>query len=230
MHPRVGLLFSGGLDSSILAGHLLGLGHQVQPLYVACQLAWEQAELPRARRFLSSLASPRLDELVVLQMPVGDLYGDHWSTTGIGVPDAESPDEAVYLPGRNPLLVLKARMWCQLNGIGLLALGCLRSNPFSDASEEFFREFGTLLNDATDSVVEVVRPLAKLTKRQVMELGRELPLEQTFSCIDPQDGLHCGRCNKCGERRQAFQLVEMDDPTTYATVLTASTTQKVPGR
>jgi 7-cyano-7-deazaguanine synthase len=213
--PQVGLLFSGGLDSSILASHLLTQGCQVQPLYVASQLIWEDAELPYARRFLRAIAGPRLDELVVLEMPARDLYVDHWSVTGIGVPDARSPDEAVYLPGRNPLLVLKARMWCQLNGIGRLAIGCLGGNPFVDASDGFFKSFSALLNRATESVVEVTRPLAKLSKLQVLELGRELPLEYTFSCIDPQEGLHCGRCNKCAERRNAFRLLEMNDPTHY---------------
>ena len=230
MQACVGLLFSGGLDSSIIAGHLLARGNRVQPLYVALQLHWEEAELQSARRFLRAIADPRLEELVVLTMPAGDLYGDHWSITGVGVPDAESRDEAVYLPGRNPLLLLKARMWCQLNGIGRLAIGCLGGNPFADASEKFFADFGKLLDRATDSCVELFRPLAESSKRQVMELGRELPLEYTFSCINPADGLHCGRCNKCAERQAAFRAAEIDDPTRYAPILTTSTTQGVPGR
>jgi len=41
-------------------------------------------------------------------------------------------------------------------------------------------------------------------------------LEHTFSCIDPQDGRHCGHCNKCAERRLAFAALEIDDVTEYA--------------
>jgi 7-cyano-7-deazaguanine synthase len=202
----VGLLYSGGLDSSILLAQLLREGLPVQPIYVASRLAWEAAELPAARRFLHAVATPACRELIVLQMPADDLYGDHWSVTGENVPSADSPDEAVYLPGRNPLLVLKARMWCQLNGIGTLALGSLASNPFGDASEDFLRSFADLLDHATESRVELVRPLAHLTKVQVLELGHDLPLELTFSCIAPVGGLHCGECNKCTERQTAFQL------------------------
>ncbi len=213
--PTIGLLFSGGLDSSIAVGHLLGQGFEVQPIYVASGLVWEEAELPFARKFLAAMATTRLHDLVLLDMTAADLYGDHWSITGIGVPDAESADEAVHLPGRNPLLMLKARMWCQLNGIDRLALGCLGNNPFADASEQFFAEFGRLLDRATDSAVHVFRPLAKFTKRQVMELGRDLPLQHTFSCIDPAEGLHCGRCNKCAERKAAFRTRGRDDPTEY---------------
>ncbi|HEY4761317.1 MAG TPA: 7-cyano-7-deazaguanine synthase, partial [Thermoguttaceae bacterium] len=65
--------------------------------------------------------------------------------------------------------------------------------------------------------VTVLRPFAQFDKRQVMQLGRNLPLELTFSCIAPAGGLHCGRCNKCKERRMAFRLIETEDPTTYAT-------------
>jgi 7-cyano-7-deazaguanine synthase len=48
-----------------------------------------------------------------------------------------------------------------------------------------------------------------------MERGRDLPLDLTFSCIDPKDGRHCGDCNKCDERRQAFAMAGMEDPTPY---------------
>jgi 7-cyano-7-deazaguanine synthase len=41
-------------------------------------------------------------------------------------------------------------------------------------------------------------------------------LELTFSCIDPQEGEHCGRCNKCAERRRAFATSGLVDRTTYA--------------
>ncbi|HEY1784408.1 MAG TPA: 7-cyano-7-deazaguanine synthase, partial [Pirellulales bacterium] len=141
----IGVLFSGGLDSSILVAHLLGNGESVQPLYVAGGLVWEEAELTAARRLLARLAGPRLAPLVVLQLPMADLYGQHWSTDGRQTPDGTTPDEAVYLPGRNPLLLIKSRLWCQLNGVGRLALGTLKHNPFADATAEFFATFASAL-------------------------------------------------------------------------------------
>ena len=53
----------------------------------------------------------------------------------------DTPDDAVYLPGRNPLLLVKAVVWCHLHGIDQLALAPLGSNPFADATDEFFAEF-----------------------------------------------------------------------------------------
>lgn len=213
----IGLLLSGGLDSGILLGHLLAQGRRVRPFYVRSGLCWEAAELESLLQFLKALECERLEKLVLLELPVSDLYTDHWSITGDGVPSAETPDEAVYLPGRNALLVIKALLWCHLHDIGQLALAPLRSNPFPDASDRFFNSFSQAMNTAANGQVETVRPFAQFDKREVMRLGRDLPLELTFSCIAPQNRLHCGTCNKCGERQAAFADAGLVDPTTYAT-------------
>jgi 7-cyano-7-deazaguanine synthase len=64
--------------------------------------------------------------------------------------------------------------------------------------------------------LDVVTPLADLTKAEVLEMGHGLPLEHTFSCIAPVGQHHCGRCNKCAERRKGFADAGIDDPTSYA--------------
>jgi 7-cyano-7-deazaguanine synthase len=212
----IGLLVSGGLDSCILLGHLLGQGRTVQPFYVRCRLAWEDAELAAVRRFLRAVGGAGVRELVELDLPLEDVYGEHWSITGRDVPDATTPDEAVYLPGRNALLTIKPALWCRREGIEELALAVLRSNPFPDATEEFFSRFESALGCATAGQIRIVRPFAGLGKREVMQRGRGLPLELTFSCIAPVDGRHCGACNKCAERQTAFRSAGLADPTPYA--------------
>jgi 7-cyano-7-deazaguanine synthase len=214
-----GLLLSGGLDSCILLGRLLAEGRGVQPFYVRSQLRWEEAELAAVRAFSQAMNSPRLEPLVVLNLPLNDLYGDHWSVSGRGVPGAETPDEAVYLPGRNALLAIKPVLWCAMHGVEELALAVLAANPFSDATAKFFGDFASALHQATGSRVEIMRPFARFDKMQVMRLAGGLPLELTFSCIDPAAGLHCGRCNKCAERQHAFQSIGIMDPTKYAVEL-----------
>lgn len=212
----VAVLFSGGLDSSILLAGLLAQRQTVVPLYVDCELHWQAAELQAARRYLQAVETPELGELVVLKMPLADLYEDHWSLSGRGVPRDTDPDELVYLPGRNPLLLVKADLWCRLHEVHQLALGSLASNPFADSTDEFFLHFEAAMNQAVAGHVQIVRPLAGLDKRQVMRLGREMPLGWTFSCLSPAGCLHCGSCNKCAERQQAFRQAELEDPTTYA--------------
>jgi 7-cyano-7-deazaguanine synthase len=226
----IGMMLSGGLDSSILLGHLLVEGYRVRPFYVRSGLFWEEAELSAAGRFLGrtrerfAAAGP----LVVLDLPLADLYDGHWSLTGMSAPDAASSDDAVYLPGRNALLLLKASLWCQLHGIGQLAIGVLGTNPFADATAGFFNAFEAVVNQCSSSRLTIVRPLAGLTKCQVMERGRGLPLELTFSCIAPVSGMHCGCCNKCAERQAAFRVVAWPDPTPYARSLPGLTADRFP--
>jgi 7-cyano-7-deazaguanine synthase len=214
----VGVMASGGLDSSILAAHLARQGHRVQPFYVESRLVWQRAELRAARRYLRAISRSfgQVEPLVILKLPLAELYENHWSVTGSNAPDAHSADDAVYLPGRNALLLLKAALWCQLRGIEQLALGVLSTNPFADATPAFFDAFEAAINQGGGSQLRVIRPFAGLTKRQVMELGRGLPLDLTFSCIAPVSGLHCGQCSKCGERQGAFRLIDDPDPTVYA--------------
>src|SRR5207253_4987238 len=97
-------------------------------------------------RFLAAVGREGLEELVVLDEPIAEVYGPHWSTRGADVPGAQTADEAVYLPGRNLLLTVKAAVWCRLRGIRTLALGSLGSNPFPDTPPDFFEHLETLLH------------------------------------------------------------------------------------
>jgi 7-cyano-7-deazaguanine synthase len=214
-NSALAVLVSGGLDSAILVGESLGQHAQVHPLYVRQGLLWESAELHYLKRFLEVLGCPVLKPLTVLEMPVVDLYGNHWSITGQNVPSSNTPDEAVFLPGRNILLLAKAILWCHLQGVPNVALAPLESNPFPDATVEFFAGFQNLLNTALVGRVQVLCPFRGLHKKEVMYRGRNLPLDLTFSCIHPVEGQHCGQCNKCAERRRAFAEVGWPDPTDY---------------
>lgn len=210
------VLVSGGLDSAILLGDAVRHWRRVQPLYIRHGLFWEETELRYLQRFLAAIASPALEPLHVLELPVADVYGEHWSITGRQVPDATSADEAVFLPGRNVLLLAKAILWCQLHDYSSVALAPLLSNPFPDATASFFQNFQDTVNQAVAGEVQVLVPFAGLPKLEVMRLGQNLPLALTFSCIAPNDDLHCGACNKCAERRRAFDEAKMQDPTSYA--------------
>ena len=52
-------------------------------------------------------------------------------------------------------------------------------------------------------------------KVQVVARGKKWPLELTLSCLAPRDMQHCGRCNKCAERRKAFAGAGLPDKTVY---------------
>src|SRR4051812_45500797 len=188
---ELAVLTSGGLDSAILLAESLRECTAVHPLYVRNGLYWEPDELRHLRQFLGALPGDRLRPLHVLDLPVADLYGQHWSITGRDVPDGDSPDEAVFLPGRNVLLLSKAILWCHLHSVPAVALAPLESNPFPDATSAFFHAYEQVVNQAVGGSVRVLRPYAGLSKQEVMRRGQSFPLELTFSCIRPMAGQHC---------------------------------------
>jgi 7-cyano-7-deazaguanine synthase len=213
-------VLTGGADSAVLAVELLGSFDRVFPLYIRFGLRWERTEQEGLEAFLKAVARPGLEALRVLDEPMSDVYGEHWSTDGGDVPDADTPDSAVYLPGRNLLLVAKAAAWCSVRGVRSIALGSLASNPFPDSTPEFDRDLEAVLDRAFGSRITLLRPFAELTKSDVLRRGSGLPLWLTFSCLQPVEGRHCGHCNKCAERRMGFRMAGRPDRTLYAAART----------
>lgn len=164
----------------------------------------EKAELFWLRRFLKSIRTSRLQKLKILSLPVADLYGKTWSVTGKNAPGARSKDQAVYLAGRNILFLSKAATFAALNGIGIIEIGVLKGNPFSDSTARFFRKMSEVLSLGLSHRVEVRAPFKKLNKAQVIHRFQHVPFHLTFSCLKPRGTRPCGRCNKCTERHLAF--------------------------
>lgn len=211
------VLTSGGLDSAVLVA-TLARGREVHPLYVRSGLNWERAERTILARYLAALrrGGARIAPLVQVTMPVGALYGRrHWSISGRGVPGTRAAYASNYLPGRNLLLVAIAAVYCERAGIGRIALGLLRGNPFPDATPHFLRDVGAVAGRALGRRLVVRAPFRTLTKEQVIRRGRDLPLALTLSCARPRGLDHCGRCTKCAERRAAFTRAGVPDPSAY---------------
>jgi 7-cyano-7-deazaguanine synthase len=220
----VAVLVGGGIDSTILlallAEHTTAKQTKIYPVFVSFGLAWESAEISYLKNFVAKLKSTTLKEITILKQPMDDIYGKHWSVTGEAVPDRNSEDSAVELPGRNVLLLAKTAVWCSTRNINTIALGILAGNPFSDATIEFFDHLEASLSLALDRSFVILRPFANLKKQEVVKLGEKYPLAFTFSCINPAksesgETVHCGACNKCEERRRGFISAGIIDPTRY---------------
>jgi 7-cyano-7-deazaguanine synthase len=210
------VLVSGGLDSDVLAGQLAGRYRHVYPVYVRQGLAWERAELYWLKRFLKALKNPRIQPLHVLAAPMLDLYAGHWSLGKKPVPGTRTRDAAVYLPGRNLILLVKTAVFCAMHRIPRIALASLGQNPFSDAMPDFFRLWGRALGLGLDAPLTILAPYRQLSKAAVIKKGKRFPLALSFSCLSPRGRRHCGACNKCAERQKAFRQARIPDRTRYA--------------
>jgi 7-cyano-7-deazaguanine synthase len=225
------VLFSGGLDSAVLVADAAAASTgpaagRVVPIYVGVGFAWEEEERAMARRLFSAppLAGA-IEPMVELRFDMRDIFpASHWAVRG-EAPAFDTPDEDVYLHGRNVILHSKAAVYAaasaamaaQADGRWRILLGTLSGNPFPDATPSFLAAMARALSLGLAHPIAIEAPFAALHKADVIRKGVELgvPLELTLSCMQPKDGLHCGRCSKCRERRDGFRDAGVEDRTRY---------------
>jgi 7-cyano-7-deazaguanine synthase len=232
------VLFSGGLDSTVLLAMQVRDVCEVWPVHIRSGLAWEDAEARAIERLMASppfrsgstdgaRQSP-LRPLSTLSVEMRDVYPpSHWAVQG-RPPAFDTPDRDVYLEGRNVILLSKAAAFCARHSLNRITIGPLAGNPFPDATTAFFTSMANALSLGLARPLTIDTPLIAMHKDDVIRLGQELrvPFELTLSCMNPQpapeglsaEGLdfHCGQCSKCRERRDAFRDARIEDPTFYA--------------
>jgi 7-cyano-7-deazaguanine synthase len=217
------VLLSGGLDSAVLLADEASRG-DVQPIYIGAGLAWEAAEREVVARLLASDAlRGRTRPMVALSVDMRDVYAaTHWAVTG-APPAYHTPDEDVYLPGRNVILLAKAGVFCAAAGLNRVVIGTLAHNPFPDATPEFRSAMALTLSLGLAHKLDVDAPYAGMEKAAVIRRGQTLgvPFELTMSCMKPvmrEHVRHCGECSKCRERHDAFVEAKVADLTDYESV------------
>jgi 7-cyano-7-deazaguanine synthase len=223
----ISVLFSGGLDSAVLVAEAAastadsaGQAREtrVVPIYISVGFAWEDEERAMARRlFAAPPFDGAVEPLVELRFDMRDIFpATHWAVRG-EPPAFDTPDEDVYLDGRNVILLSKAAVYMARHDMSRVLIGPLAGNPFPDATPSFFAAMVRALSLGLAHPIAIDAPFAALHKSEVIRKGVELgvPLELTLSCMQPKDGLHCGRCSKCRERRDAFHEAGVADPTAY---------------
>ena len=211
------VLFSAGLDSAVLLARAVTEG-RAHPIYVRAGLAWEAEELAAAATLLGAAPfAGTVEPMVTLTVDMRDVYpAHHWAVRG-EAPAFDTPDQDVYIDGRNVVLLAKASVYLARAGLSRVLIGPLAGNPFPDATPEFFAAMSRALSLGLGAALAIDAPLAAMTKADVIGLGSSLgvPFELTLSCMQPRDGRHCGRCSKCRERRDGFREAGIADPTRY---------------
>src|SRR4029453_12865002 len=128
MSENYSVLFSAGLDSAVLAADALTRG-PVRPIHVSVGFAWEAEERAMAARlFAAPPFAGRIDPLVPLTFDMRDVFpASHWAVRG-EPPAFDTPDEDVYIHGRNVILASKAAVYLSRERIAQLLIGTLAGN------------------------------------------------------------------------------------------------------
>jgi len=185
-------------------------------------------ELEAARRVAAALDVTRH---AVLDIDLA-AFGGSALTAGIDVPkdrplaamDAAIP--VTYVPARNTIFLSFALGWAETLDSTDLFIGAnaIDYSGYPDCRPEFMRAFEAMARLGTKMGTEgraitIHAPLIRMTKRQIVERGRELGVDfsLTRTCYDPNErGDACGRCDACLLRLKGFAEAGLSDPAPYA--------------
>jgi 7-cyano-7-deazaguanine synthase in queuosine biosynthesis len=210
------VMLGGGVESTLLVKQLLRTGQTLTPVHVRCGLWWEDCEALYILRFCAANAGRGLSPLVEIRAACSDVLAGHWGLTGCNIPRVGDAASSLEIPQRNwTLLSTVAAHFPELPELTLV-MGTTADNSYSDGTRQFFDDCERTLTRQTGRPVRVLTPLIHDDKTQVIRQADRETLALSFSCIDPTNDLHCGRCYKCGKRRAAFRKAGVDDPTIYA--------------
>jgi 7-cyano-7-deazaguanine synthase len=153
---------------------------------------------------------------------LGDLLkGSSLTDDSVELPEghyAEESMKATVVPNRNMILLALAGGYALSSGFDTIAYAAHAGDHFiyPDCRPEFAEAMEKALGLADWNDLSLYRPFVDMTKADLVKLGKELesPLGMTWSCYAGMD-IHCGKCGTCVERKEAFELAKVPDPTKY---------------
>ncbi len=214
---RCVLIYSGGLDSTVLLYHLRSAGHELRCLGIDYGQR-HRRELASAAEICRRLnVEYHLTDLSSLRplLATGALTGTE------AVPEGHYTDESMKLtivPNRNMIMLSIAIGWAISLRFDAVAYAAHAGDHtiYPDCRPEFVEALAKAAALCDWRPVRILRPFIDKTKADLVRLGAELgvPFAMTWSCYQGGER-HCGRCGTCTERREAFQLAGVPDPTEY---------------
>lgn len=212
------LVFSGGMDSTVLLYHLLAQGASVSALSVDYGQRHNK-ELACAAHIarLVNIEHRTIDLTAVTQL----LGGSSLTDPNIAVPQGhyeETSMKSTVVPNRNMILLALAAAWAISLTAHSVSYAAHAGDHaiYPDCREEFAAALDQAIQLADWRKITLDRPFVDYSKADIVRLGQDLkvPFESTWSCYEGGER-HCGRCGTCIERREAFQLASVTDPTAY---------------
>lgn len=213
------LIYSGGLDSTILLYQLLADGDDIRALSVDYGQR-HRKEIEAAQAITHNLGVDH--RVAYLSSLRRFLLGSSQTDLAVPVPHGHYTHESMkqtIVPNRNMLMLAVALAWAISLKFDRVAYAAHAGDHaiYPDCREEFASAFNTAALLADWHQVHLARPFIHLTKAQIVTLGQGLkvPMELTWSCYEGQKQ-HCGLCGTCVERREAFREAGVEDRTEYA--------------
>jgi 7-cyano-7-deazaguanine synthase len=212
------VLLSGGMDSVVALHHARREHKIVAALSFDYGAKHNDREIPFAKWQAESCGVPHTT--VPLDF-IGREFSSDLLQKGGEIPKGHYEEETMkktVVPFRNGIMLSIAAGFAESkNASGLVIAAHAGDHAiYPDCREEFLRAMGDAIRLGTYAEVEVLRPFIDRTKADIARRGAELGVDfsRTWSCYVGGE-THCGECGTCVERREAFQLAGLPDPTAY---------------
>ncbi len=215
---NVVVLHSGGMDSTVLLHHLLEEGNAVRGFGVDYGQR-HRRELQAAETLCRRLGVDWQLAAITASEPLFDRSA---LTGPAEIPEGHYTDESMkqtVVPNRNMILLALAIGQAINLGYEAVAYAAHAGDHtiYPDCRPAFADAMANAAGLCDFRPVRLLRPFIDLTKADIVRRGAALgvPFELTWSCYQGGQA-HCGRCGTCVERREAFALAGIPDPTVYS--------------
>jgi 7-cyano-7-deazaguanine synthase len=208
---------SGGIDSSTLL-------HWAMRRYnvVALTFDYGSKHAEREQAAAKEIAALAGAEHILTRLPfVNELFKSDLLQSGGEIPEGHyenSSMKSTVVPFRNGIMLSIAAGFAESVGAATVLYAAHAGDHaiYPDCRPEFLKAMSEAARAGTYMNVKIEDPFVDLHKKDIVLLGHELrvPFEITYSCYKG-GSLHCGRCGTCVERREAFRLAGVHDPTKY---------------
>jgi 7-cyano-7-deazaguanine synthase len=212
-------VFSGGLDSTVMLSSLVREGDEVVALSVDYGQR-HRKELAHAKDIAERLGI--LWQLADISRIACLLAGSSQTSSQIAVPHGHYAEESMkqtVVPNRNMIMLAIATGWAISLRFDRVAYAAHAGDHaiYPDCRPEFVDSLHAPLSLADWRKITLHTPFINMSKAEIVSLGHELGVDfsATWSCYEG-NAVHCGRCGTCFERREAFDLAKVWDPTEYA--------------
>ncbi len=213
------LIYSGGLDSTVLLYSLRDQAHSVHALSVDYGQR-HQREITHAEAICKTInVHHQVADLSAIQ-PL--LAGSSLTSSDIEVAEGhytEASMKSTVVPNRNMILLAIATGYALSINAAQVAYAAHSGDHaiYPDCRNEFADAMAQAIQLCDWKNMDLIRPFVDWTKADIVRHGAQLnvPFEKTWSCYKGKD-VHCGRCGTCIERREAFDLADIEDPIRYS--------------
>ena len=219
------ILLSGGMDSCLVAAMAKRNGLRVTALCVSYGQRCK-AEVAASQAIAAYLGIPWELTSVPLQEIVTSALHTRapMFTRTLEELRADKCMSPAFVPNRNMVLLSLAIAYAQTHDLNSVLVGaCLEDAAgFPDCRPEFFGAIQTAARVVTgNEKFKIITPVIWMEKAEIVRLSKNFnaPLELSVSCYQPVGDNHCGRCDACLLRRDAFKAAGVTDPTPYAVEL-----------